>query len=137
MAVNPLNKKLLIKAGHTVGIFNRPSGYEKFIDPLPVGAMQGSGPGPFDCVLCFTGSKAEVDILAPFAMKAVKPGGALWLCYPKGTSGVKTDINRDTGWDVLKKAGWEVVAQVAIDEKWTGSRFRPSGEVKTTKRKTK
>lgn len=136
MGVNPLNKKLLIKAGHTVGIFNRPTGYEKLIDPLPIGAMQGSGIGPFDCVVCFTGSKAEVDVLASFVMKAVKPGGVLWLCYPKGTSGLKTDITRDKGWDALKKAGWEVVAQVAIDDKWTGSRFRPSSEI-VSKKKTK
>jgi len=136
MAVNPLNKKLLIKAGYTVGIFNRPKGYEKLVEPLPVGAMQGSGIGPFDCVVCFTGSKAEVDILAPFAIKALKPGGVLWLCYPKGTSGVKTDINRDKGWDTLKTAGWEGVAQVAIDEKWTGTRFRPASEI-VSKKKSK
>jgi len=135
MAVNPLNKKLLIKAGHTVGIFNPPAGHEKFVEPLPDGATLGSGAGPFDCVAVFVGSKAEVDFLAPAALKATKPGGVLWMCYPKGTSGVKTDINRDKGWDKLTSAGWETVAQVSIDEKWTGSRFRPSSEVKSAKKK--
>lgn len=134
MAVNPLNKKLLIKAGHTVGIFNPPAGYQRVVEPLPEGATLGAGGGPFDCVLCFTATKAEVDFLGPVAIKAVKPGGLLWLCYPKGTSGIKTDINRDTGWDSVKKAGWEGVAQVAIDEKWTGTRFRPAGEVKSSRR---
>jgi len=130
MAVNPLNKKLLIKEGYVVGVINAPAGYEDMLMPLPDGASLAVGRGQFDCVICFVGSKAEVDFLTPTTLGSVKLGGLLWMCYPKGTSGAKTDINRDKGWDKIEAAGWRGVAQVAIDAKWTGTRFRPASEVK-------
>jgi len=33
-------------------------------------------------------------------------------------------FNRDTGWDVMRSAGFDTVRQVAIDEDWSALRFR-------------
>ena len=56
--------------------------------------------------------------------------GVLWLCYPKGGAKAGTDINRDTGWDVMLLAGWGPVSQIAIDERWSALRWRPESDVK-------
>jgi hypothetical protein len=49
----------------------------------------------------------------------------LWMAYPKGTSKrYECEFNRDNGWDVLGRAGFEGVRQVAIDEDWSALRFR-------------
>lgn len=47
---------------------------------------------------------------------------------------MKTDINRDVGWDVVKRAGFEPVSQVSIDDVWSALRFRPSDLVSQKKR---
>jgi hypothetical protein len=47
---------------------------------------------------------------------------------------VKSDLNRDTGWDVIAKAGARCVAQIAIDETWSGSRFRQMEMIGTSRK---
>jgi hypothetical protein len=56
----------------------------------------------------------------------------LWFAYPKGTSKrYACEFNRDTGWHVIRKAGFDSVRQVAIDEDWSALRFRRVEYVKT------
>jgi hypothetical protein len=53
----------------------------------------------------------------------------LWFAYPKISSGIKTDINRDNGWGVLQKRKFEPVTQIAIDETWSALRFKPVDKI--------
>ena len=50
------------------------------------------------------------------------------MAYPKISSGMKSDITRDQGWDAMKGAGWQGVALVSIDDVWSAMRFRPLSE---------
>jgi hypothetical protein len=47
---------------------------------------------------------------------------AFWIAYPKGG---RADINRDSLWPRLAAHGLRPITQVAIDETWSGLRFRP------------
>jgi len=59
----------------------------------------------------------------------------VWFAYPKGSSKKYTSqINRDNGWAVLGKAGFEPVRMVAIDEDWSAVRFRRVEFIKTMTR---
>lgn len=62
-------------------------------------------------------------------LSSVEPDSVLWFAYPKGTSKIKTDINRDT----LRATGEEfsitTVAAISIDDTWSGLRFRPVDRV--------
>lgn len=69
----------------------------------------------------------SVDLLK--AARAVVPildGDAVcWFAYPKGTSKkLRSDINRDSLWDLMKPLGLTPVRQVAIDADWSALRFR-------------
>jgi len=86
--------------------------------------------GTFDLVHFFAKDREELNRFAPKAIRAVKPGGLLWIAYPKGGSKIQTNLTRDVGWDIVKKAGLENVAQVSINETWSAGRFRPSEQVK-------
>lgn len=46
----------------------------------------------------------------------LKPKGLLWVSYPKGTSKVKVDINRDSIREYGQSIGLEAVALVALDD---------------------
>ena len=37
---------------------------------------------------------------------------------------IATDLSRDHGWEPLKKAGWEGVSLVAVNEAWAAMRFK-------------
>jgi len=49
----------------------------------------------------------------------------VWFAYPKGSSKrYKSEIDRDHGWKILGREGFEPVRMVAIDEDWSAKRFR-------------
>jgi hypothetical protein len=49
----------------------------------------------------------------------------IWFAYPKGSSKrYSCEFNRDSGWNVIRAAGFESVRMVAIDEDWSALRFR-------------
>lgn len=58
-------------------------------------------------------------------LKYIEPDSVLWFAYPKGTSKVKTDINRDTIRVTGENFNITTVAAISIDETWSALRFRP------------
>jgi hypothetical protein len=55
---------------------------------------------------------------------AVRPGGILCVSYPKQTSRARSELNRDVLRDELARRGWQAVAQVAVDDRWSALRFK-------------
>jgi len=84
-----------------------------------------SGVKELTFVLAFVVTKIDLDNLAEMVVSKVSGDALLWFAYPKGTSTkYKCDFNRDSGWDILRKSGFDTVRQVAIDEDWSALRFR-------------
>ena len=128
----PLAKKLHLKPGYRVLLLHAPDGYRARLDPLPDGATvatEAASGEAFDAVHLFVRTKTDLDRDGPAALAAVKPGGLLWISYPKRSSKVETDLTRDVGWQSVTEAGWQAVAQIAIDETWAATRFKPAVEV--------
>lgn len=117
-----LIKKLLMKPGLRSIVINPPDGYLQRLGSFPI---EFELEGKFDFVHLFVKSKEEVDVFGPRAIEAVKQDGVLWISYPKGSSKIKTDINRDKGWDTIKAMGFQGVSLVSVDETWSAMRFRP------------
>ena len=76
-------------------------------------------------MLLFVNSLAETEKLTLKAGSLVEPGGMLWIAYAKGTSKVKTDVNRDKLWAAVQPIGWQPIRQIALDEVWSALRFKP------------
>lgn len=133
-----LTKKLQIKPNSTIHLMNAPEGFSGLLTDLPDGSkIVDMGDGPFDCVQLFVHNKADVEIHATQAIKWVKPGGLLWIAYPKKSRSAKTrpNINRDSGWETVQNAGWEGVRQISINATWSSLRFRPLTEIPKLTRK--
>jgi hypothetical protein len=125
-----LAKRLQIKRGYTVRTYHAPENYLDLLGDLPEGAqVVEQGDGPFDVVHLFALNSEVVNKDGPAALAGVKPDGVLWISYPKGTSKVKTDLNRDKGWEAITDAGWTGIAQVSVDATWSATRFRPADKV--------
>jgi hypothetical protein len=119
-----------IKPGRRLLLLNAPDGYLSQLQPLPEGVELIQAPeGTVEAVHLFVKDRAELEQHAATAINAVKPGGLLWMSYPKKSSKVKTDLTRDIGWDVVTDVGWTGIAQVSIDDTWSAIRFRPAEDV--------
>jgi hypothetical protein len=127
---NDLVKKLRLAGSKRALIINAPEGYAEKLNPLHEGiciTAQREGEQVYDFVQLFVHNIAEVQSLTPQAIGAVTPEGMLWISYPKGTSKIKTDINRDSGWQTVTDLQFEGVSLISIDETWSAMRFRPIG----------
>jgi hypothetical protein len=116
-----IEKKLLIKPGKSVVLLNAPIGFDtEMTTDKKINA---------DVVIAFVKSKKDVDQLSSRAIRCAKEDGVLWFAYPKINSGIRTDINRDNGWDSLRKEKFEAVTQIAIDTTWSALRFRSIAKI--------
>jgi hypothetical protein len=130
MTESPLVKKLLVKPGFKMYVVNAPLGYAEGLSPLPDGArVVGKPEGQVDFVPVFVRSAMDVRELVPKANRSLKPRGLLWVSYPKGSSKIKTDLNRDKLWTEMGEFGLVGVTLVSLDDTWSAFRFRPSAEV--------
>lgn len=130
MATTLINK-LQLKPATRLAVWNTPPGYsERLAQQMPGIELVFQVGGEAQAVLAFVNTLAEAGKLAPEAVRAVGQEGLLWIAYPKGSSGIQTDVNRDQLWPVLEAQGWRPVRLVALDEVWSAMRFRPEAQVK-------
>ena len=123
-------KKLRLAAGQKALVLNPPPGYLQALGALPAGVTISTQPGDtFDFVQLFVKDQSELQRFGPEAFQAVKYDGLLWVCYPKQTGKIKSDLNRDSLWKLMEPTGFRPVTQIAIDDTWSALRFRPSEKV--------
>lgn len=73
-------------------------------------------------------NKEYLDFLQK-QLKNIEPDSVLWFAYPKGTSKIKTDINRDTIRVTGEEFNITTVTAISIDDTWSALRFRPVDRV--------
>jgi hypothetical protein len=126
MLESALAKKLQVKPGRHVLALHAPDGLGAALAPLPAGAtLDHRAKGQYDVVLLFAATRAMLDERITGARKALRPGGVLWVCWPKGSAHVPTDLNRDALRLAGEAHGLQAVANASIDDVWSALRFRP------------
>jgi hypothetical protein len=125
-----LIKKLRMKPEHRTLILNAPEGYIEGISKEgEVQHIDEKPSGEYDFVHLFALDPEQLDNVIQLAQNAVIFDGLLWVSYPKGSSGIDTNINRDSIWQRLKSKGIRPVSQISIDDTWSSIRFRPTEQV--------
>jgi hypothetical protein len=132
--MNPIFKKLNYKDQKELHIVNSPDSFKKETDEMhSLASIKNSltNTKSVSFFLAFVTKQKEVDEWCKKIATVLSDDGLLWLAYPKGTSKkYKCDFNRDTGWEVLGKLGFEPVRMIAIDEDWSALRFRKPENIK-------
>src|SRR5882672_8534989 len=111
--------KLNLKAHREIAVFNVPASFEAELTQLKGVKILRDAPKPaaIQFALAFVMQQSELNRLSKILADCSEGDVLLWFAYPKGTSKRYTcDFNRDTGWHVIRKAGFDSVRQVAIDE---------------------
>ena len=134
----PLPKKLGIREGSRVGYRGAPKGLAATLGQLPLSArLAPSRPGGVDDILLlFAPDQRNLDEALPDMLSRMAPETSLWICWPKKTSPLASDITGDTVRRTGLAAGVVDIKVCAIDEDWSGLKFvirledRPSARKK-------
>ncbi|UKJ06312.1 YdeI/OmpD-associated family protein [Solitalea lacus] len=132
MPQNPLHKKLRIQPGNQLLLVNAPTGFMSLIEPLPEEVtlnfeLKGL---KNDVVLLFVKNMEELIRDLSVVVNALKPNTVFWICYPKKTSSIKSDLSLMDSWKELDEFKLSGVAAASVDDTWTALRFRPYDQIK-------
>ena len=116
----PLHQKLGIKAGDKVYILGTPSNYEALISPIPnrVKILVRLS-NELDLVHIFTQQRQMLATALSKCLPHIKRDGAIWVSWPKKSSGVASEVTEDTIRDVALPLGLVDVKVCAVDEVWS------------------
>jgi len=119
----PLHRKLGIKPESKVLITAAPVGFE--LDEVPAGATVHSraAGSSYDVVLAFCPDRRRLVQRFVALAPRLTTAGALWIGWPKKSSGMKTDLDENVVRDVGLDVGLVDVKVIAIDETWSGLKF--------------
>lgn len=117
----PLPKKLGIKAGYRVATINEPPEFRELLDGLPDDvALDEELHNEPDLSIAFFTSTADLVKRLPELGEAAFPDRAIWLAWPKKTSGVDTDLTGDVVRASVLRTHLVDVKVCAISDIWSG-----------------
>jgi hypothetical protein len=125
----PLPRKLGAKPGSRVLVDGAPAGFA--LEGIEV--HQRAGSAPYDVVLLFAPRVARLTRRWDALSGRLTVAGRLWVCWPKRSSGLQTDLSENDVRDYGLARGLVDVKICAIDETWSGLAFvrrlkdRPQG----------
>ena len=128
----PLIDKLGLKEGMNTLILYPPKNYFSLLGDLPDGIRIKKQPrGLFDFIHLFTAEAALLERDFPIVSKTVAPKGMLWISWPKGSSGIATDLDENIVREIGLKTNLVDIKVAAIDEIWSGLKFVHRKEKRT------
>jgi hypothetical protein len=117
----PLAAKLGIKEGATCVAIGAPKDYASWLAPLPKGVTWASRAGAkADVIHVFTARKADLVRRLKSLRGAMRPDAALWVSWPKKTSGVPADFTENDVRTVALPMGFVDVKVCAVSDVWSG-----------------
>lgn len=124
MTDKSISEKFLLKPGRTLKLINAPENYLEILGPLPAFARIVSLSEPADVVQLFIHSYAELEVMLPGARALLGPGSIFWICYPKRTGKIKTDIDQDILKEYAILRNWKGIGMFSINYDWAAIRFK-------------
>ncbi|MBF8963415.1 YdeI/OmpD-associated family protein [Pontibacter sp. FD36] len=122
-------RKLNLKVGWQVLVLNAQAGIVEALQSQGMTTHTSPEKGvEYDAVQVFATNSKELSYYIPLAVPSLKHNGMLWVAYPKKSSGIKSDLNRDNGWESVSELGYAPVRQVAVDDTWSSLRFKHESE---------
>jgi hypothetical protein len=119
----PLPKKLGLKDGMTVTAINAPPGFLSLLQQDNSVVEIRSEFGSSDVFILFSVEASEMETLFHQAVANIPADGAIWVAWPKRSSGVATDLDENWMREAFLPTGFVDNKVCAIDEIWSGLRF--------------
>lgn len=117
----PLFKKLGLKSGQTVYLYNPPQNYINLLAEMPedinfVKCVRKK----IDYIQIFAKTRSELSKILVRYRHKINDDGMIWVSWYKKASKIPTDITEDTIREIAFELGLVDIKVCAIDEKWSG-----------------
>jgi hypothetical protein len=120
----PLRKKLGVKDGFRVAVDGAPADVgAQLKKALGTCEIVQNGKAALDFAMVFTKSKVELKKEFHRRAQRLAPAGMLWVSWPKKSSGVATDLDKNIVRDIGLEAGLVDVKVCAMTDVWSGLKF--------------
>lgn len=130
MQPNLIFKKMrLLPPPHKL-IVNAPAAFIALLTDVPHDTqLAPEKVGSYDFIAVFGTTKQELEQYLQTVANAGTYDCLFWVCYPKGTGKIKSDLKREVVWALVNQIELKCVTQIAIDETWSALRARPATAV--------
>lgn len=121
----PLARKLGIKEGFIVQVYNTPQNYLDFFDDFPkeVSFIKAGILHKVDFVHLFVSTWAVLERDYPMAKANLKENGILWISWPKKSSGIPSQLGKMDIRQYGLDHGLVDVKVASINESWSAHKF--------------
>ncbi len=120
-SATPLPQKLGIKPDTIVVAIDVPENYRKLLGQIPSGVNFATRPvGKTKFVHLFAKERRMLQARLQTLREKIAEDAAVWVSWPKKSSGVPTDITEDVIRAVALPLGFVDIKVCAVDEIWSG-----------------
>lgn len=117
----PLAKKLGIKPGFRIRLFNQPDYYYDLFSDLPRDIKELTDKkSKKDFIHYFAKSTAQLNKDIKQLRQEIEENGMIWVSWYKKSAKIETDLNENIIRDIALNNGLVDVKVCAIDEIWSG-----------------
>ncbi len=131
-------QKLKIKEKDVLLTLHAPPDFKKQLGALPAGVKITDDAAQYNQVHWFVTNRAGMEKELKKVVSKIKEGIICWIYYPKGTSGMQTDLTRDKGWDALLAHGdtltW--ISLISFNDTWSAFGCRLTTAADSSKKAT-
>jgi hypothetical protein len=118
MSDKPVAERLQVKGDRRLSMVNAPAEVDRHI-----GAERAPTKSA-DVVLAFVRDETGLAAWFQKIVPILKADAIPWLAYPKLTSPLAGELNRDVIYELVRKRGWDTVSAIAIDDDWSALRVK-------------
>ena len=115
----PLAKKLGIKEGFKIALFNQPEYYFNLFTDFPAD-VQVINKAKVNFIHYFVKEQKQLQKEITKLKDQIEPDGMIWISWPKKSSKVETDITEDVVRNIALKNGLVDIKVCAVDNTWSG-----------------
>ena len=80
-----------------------------------------------DFALLFSVTQSQLNKILNEVIPAFKDNVNFWIAFPKPSSKIVSDLNRDVSWDYLSSLSFEMYKQIDLDHVWGAYKFVKKG----------
>lgn len=120
MSEKSVAERLQVKGQRRLAVLNAPKAVDSQIGAQKARASAKAA----DVVLLFARDRADLDEKLSPVLDSLTNTAIFWVAYPKLSSGLAADLNRDIIAKLAPRYGLDTVAQIAIDEDWSALRLK-------------
>lgn len=116
----PLAKKLGIKEGYKIALYNQPEYYFNLFTDFPADVKVINNKSKVDFIHYFVKEEKQLQKDINKLKEQIEQNGMIWISWPKKSSKVETDITEDVIRNIALKNGLVDIKVCAVDETWSG-----------------